>query len=86
MFKPEIDQDPTQMNINEQAKKIMSRTPGQSELSAIVSVTFGGVCACSPELYRSALERIAKTCGRECDDAFRREVREILDSMPCALD
>jgi hypothetical protein len=57
-----------------------------ANIASLVRGTFGGVGACSPELYRSALEQIAKMCGRECDDAFRQEVASIIKTMPCSLD
>ena len=63
----------------------MSEKP-VTDLGAAVVSTLGGVGACSPEHYQAALEQIAKMCHREVDDAFRAEVRHILELMPCPLD
>jgi len=49
-------------------------------------MTFGGVGACSPEIYQAALERIAFETGRVFDDQFREDVRNILKDIPCPLD
>jgi hypothetical protein len=57
-----------------------------TDLGAAVVSTLGGVGACSREHYQAALQQIARMCHREIDDAFRAEVRSILESMPCPLD
>jgi hypothetical protein len=49
-------------------------------------VFLGGVSACSPEIYRMKLERIAEVTGRIVDDEFRNEVLNVLKGFPCPLD
>jgi len=51
-----------------------------------VLTRFAGVGAISPELYREALGQLAERFGRTVDDAFRKEVTEIIKTLPCPLD
>lgn len=46
----------------------------------------GGVMAISPDLYKTALEKIAEMTGRENNEQFQLEIAEIGRSMPCYLD
>jgi hypothetical protein len=52
---------------------------------AVIDV-LGGISACSPLIYAKKLEHIAEITGREVDDKFREDVREILKTLPCPLD
>lgn len=65
---------------------LWKKVPPITDLGAAVISTLGGVGACSPEHYQAALEQIAKMCHREVTDEFKKEVREVLGSMPCPLD
>ena len=57
-----------------------------SDLRLTVVACLGGIGALSPEKYEIALETMAESVGREVDDGFRAEVKEILASLPCPLD
>lgn len=50
------------------------------------SYVLGGVSACSPEIYRQAMDEIAALCRRKNDDIFRAEVREYEKTLPCDID
>ncbi|CAB4191840.1 hypothetical protein UFOVP1229_166 [uncultured Caudovirales phage] len=47
---------------------------------------FGGVGACSPEIYETLIEKVAKMCGRSIDDKFREDVKIAIGKLPCPLD
>lgn len=49
-------------------------------------IVLGGVGACSPEIYRAKLQKIAEMTGRVVDDDFRNEVQNVLKEFPCPLD
>lgn len=55
-------------------------------LTEAYEMVLGGVMAISPDLYRSALQKMAELTGREVDAAFIAEVGEVGRSMPCDLD
>lgn len=46
----------------------------------------GGVSACSPEIYRLKLQRIADATGRIVDEEFRNDVNNVLKELPCPFD
>jgi hypothetical protein len=49
-------------------------------------VIFGGIGACSPELYAEGVNKVAELCGRTVDDMFRVEIIDALRKLPCPLD
>ena len=53
---------------------------------AAVVARFAGVGAISPSMYREALKQLAGRFGREVDEEFRKEVSEIIKTLPCPLD
>lgn len=61
----------------------LSLSPNLQEL---VVYTFAGVGAISPRLYGSALQSIAEMIGRTVDDGFKKEVADIIRTLPCSLD
>jgi hypothetical protein len=52
----------------------------------LVIAHFAGVGACSPEIYGAKLAHIASCLGRVVDDQFKKEVSDILHTLPCPLD
>ena len=48
--------------------------------------SFGGVLACSPDLYEAKLQSIAIAVGRELNDSLREQVASVLKTFPCSLD
>lgn len=52
----------------------------------LVIAHFAGVGACSPEIYGAKLAHIASCLGRVVDDQFRKEVSDIIRTLPCPLD
>lgn len=52
-------------------------------LREVVTNRLGAVTALSREAYKNELHTIAYICRRTCDDDFKREVIEILNSLPC---
>lgn len=60
--------------------------PKCQPLDELVQQAFAGVLACSPELYELKLKSIAQAAGRTVDDAFRDEVKMVLETMQCELD
>jgi hypothetical protein len=87
---PGIDAEQLCELMTRRAMKVLAKVRGNAtpvtDLGAAVVATLGGVGACSPEHYRVALEQIAKMCHRQVDDAFRAEVRQILELMPRPMD
>lgn len=62
--------------------------PESSEcvLDAACKTVFGGVGACSPEIYETLIEKVATMCGRETDDKFREDVKNAISKLPCPMD
>jgi hypothetical protein len=52
----------------------------------LVIMEFAGVGACSPEIYGAKLAYIASCLGRTVDDQFKKEVSDIIRTLPCPLD
>lgn len=60
--------------------------PEKPTLATAYDSVLGGVLSISPELYGTALDRIAKMLDRENNEAFRAEVRAHELTLPCDLD
>ena len=49
-------------------------------------LVFGGVLAISPELYGQGVQKLADLVGRENDEAFKQDVRNVESKQPFYLD
>ena len=50
------------------------------------TITFGGIGAISPELYKITLQQVATLCNRTLDEQFKSEIIEHIKQLPCPLD
>ena len=62
------------------------KLPKHMTLKAAYDHILGGCIAISPDMYGVALRDIAKLCGREVDDAFKKEVRDHERTLPSYCD
>ena len=58
----------------------------RKNLAALVTARLGGDAAMNREDYKACLMSIAAEVGRPFDDAFRKDVRDIVTALPCPLD